>query len=183
MSHAPIKLSAYRVWLLSKRGKLKVRQHRKGLFWPPTGRNYYKKSRSRGICPMAHWHGMCALIEFFRCPAPFENPSNVGQCPTSPCRSQKCSLRASHTAGRRHVRRDLTTHTLPRAIEACVWAAKERLSLDFTLGWQPRGSQCLGCRGHCVATPIALEPLAPLEMLPTPWHPLNPSSTSFSSAS
>lgn len=29
MSHAPIKLSTYRVWLFSKRGKLKVRQHRK----------------------------------------------------------------------------------------------------------------------------------------------------------
>lgn len=148
MSHALIKLSAYRVWLFSQRGKLKVRQHRKGLFWPLTGRNYYKKSRSHGICPMAHWHGMCTLIEFFGCPAPSEHPSNIRGCPTAPRRSQNHPL----TAGMRPVKKSWQ-HTHWWELLAWLRGVKARVLLDFALGGWPRVS------GGLWARKLATQPL------------------------
>lgn len=151
MSHARIKPSTCRVWLFSKRGKLKVRQHRKGLFGPLAGRNYFKKSRSHGICPMAHWHGMCTSVELFGCPASF-------------------------AAGMRHERKDLTTHTLVRAVRASVKGIRSRCSSGSLCGGRPRDSQCPGCCGHCKQLHLKLAPIpdprALLEMLPTTQHPL-----------
>lgn len=161
MSHAPIKLSAYRVCFFSKWGKLKVRQHRKGLFWPLTGRNYYKKSRSHGICPMAHWHGMCTLIEFFGSPAPLEHPSNIWGCPTSPRRSQNHPL----TAGMRPVKKSWQrTHWWES------WAWTERCEGTGAVGLHS-GRTTKSVQGamdvEAGHTASILDPLVLLEILPT----------------
>lgn len=52
MSHARIKRSTCRVWLFSKRGKLKVRQRRKGLFGLLLGEIVLRKA---GHTESAQW--------------------------------------------------------------------------------------------------------------------------------
>lgn len=148
MSHAPIKLSAYGVWLFSKWGKLEVRQHTKGLFWPLTGKNYCKKSRSHGICLVAHLHGMCTLTEFFGCPAPFACLSNVQGCPTSSYRSQKCFLQPPSQLGWSMWESSDNIYTGESHWHKWeMW--KSRCHWTLLQGGWPRDNQCLGGCGHC----------------------------------